>query len=389
MAAAQVDFEFLLGASVKIPEVTFLAKAATDAVAPCVVTDLNVENPEDNDNGGGVTIEETTNLNASLKVLVFGLDEGQGGSPNIPMDKVVSPIKEASGWASAPEGAKEFTMMFSGGLLRRPCLILKNEAGIYDSIAIYKSKKESEPIAVIKNGEFKREVIDEAIKNDVKHRVNRNMKVLNIAEDGTEIKMWVSAGMDTEMDTVWHPKSLFKTVTENVGYPTPTTMIGLQDRELINVIMLENWYSSADWQAAALNYLIENEGFEAIFSHFHSVDLQSHMIVGYMSDKGLNKLPPEVFQKFMEDVYIQADYYVGKFLHLLDEGWTILLFSDHAQVCPAHGHRLIGDIVGINVRVMQELGLTALKKDENGKELREIDWENTYAVAQRANHYLP
>ena len=47
---------------------------------------------------------------------------------------------------------------------------------------------------------------------------------------------------------------------------------------------------------------------------------------------------------------------------------------------------LIGDIVGINIRVMQELGLTTLKVDENGNELKEIDWSKTYAVAQRANH---
>lgn len=35
---------------------------------------------------------------------------------------------------------------------------------------------------------------------------------------------------------------------------------------------------------------------------------------------------------------------------------------------------------------MQELGFTELKKDENGNELREIDWEHTKAVAIRTNH---
>ena len=123
-----------------------------------------------------------------------------------------------------------------------------------------------------------------------------------------------------------------------------------------------------------------------IFSHFHAIDLQMHMIVRYMSDKGENILPPEEFQKFAEDIYIQTDYYIGKFIHLLDEGWTLAIMSDHAQVCPAHDFPLIGDIVGVNVRVMQELGLTALKKDENGNDMKAIDWEHTYAVASRANH---
>ena len=32
---------------------------------------------------------------------------------------------------------------------------------------------------------------------------------------------------------------------------------------------------------------------------------------------------------------------------------------------------------------MQELGFTILKKDENGNDLKEIDWEKTRAVATR------
>ena len=35
---------------------------------------------------------------------------------------------------------------------------------------------------------------------------------------------------------------------------------------------------------------------------------------------------------------------------------------------------------------MEAIGLTALKKDENGNDLRKIDWEHTYAVAPRGNH---
>ena len=58
------------------------------------------------------------------------------------------------------------------------------------------------------------------------------------------------------------------------------------------------------------------------------------MIVRYMTERDYLKLPVSDFQKFMEDVYIQADYYVGKFIHLLDEGWALTLMSDHAQVCP-------------------------------------------------------
>ena len=87
----------------------------------------------------------------------------------------------------------------------------------------------------------------------------------------------------------------------------------------------------------------------------------------------------------MEEVYKAADDYIGQFLHLLDEDWTVFIVSDHAQVCPKHDAVGLGDMNGINVAVMKELGLTVLKKDENGKDLPEIDWSKTVAVAPRSN----
>ena len=71
----------------------------------------------------------------------------------------------------------------------------------------------------------------------------------------------------------------------------------------------------------------------------------------------------------MDDIYLQIDRYLGSFLHYLDDGWTIIITSDHAQVCPAHRPPMLGDPQGVNVGVMQELGYTVLKVDENGKQL--------------------
>ena len=235
-------------------------------------------------------------------------------------------------------------------------------------------------------GVMAREVVDESIKGDKKYRVNRNMKVLSLDEDGTKLSMWISSAMNMDCDSVYHPKRLFKEITENIGYPTPTSMIGCQSKMLITQCMLDNWYSTADWQSASILHLIESEQLDVIFSHFHAIDLQSHMFIKHLAEKDFNRLPHEAYAKFMEDIYIQTDYYLGKFIHLLDEGWTILIFSDHAQVAPKHDLQFLGEISGVNVRIMEELGYTVLKKDENGNELPEIDWTQTKAVAPREEH---
>lgn len=77
-------------------------------------------------------------------------DEGfcvNTGGLNKSYDGAKSPIKPAHGWANAPEGAKEFSLVEAGGFIRRPGLILQNEEGIYDHVEIYRSKKETKPLA--------------------------------------------------------------------------------------------------------------------------------------------------------------------------------------------------------------------------------------------------
>ena len=134
----------------------------------------------------------------------------------LPMDVIYSPIRMAEGWADAPADAKESTILFSRGLVRRPVLILKNEQGVYDRVAIYKNKKSAEPIVVIHEDEYVSDFLDEAYKKDEKIMANRNARLLEIAPDGTKVRLWGSAAMDFSNDTLWHPKSLLADVVENV-----------------------------------------------------------------------------------------------------------------------------------------------------------------------------
>ncbi len=253
-------------------------------------------------------------------------------------------------------------------------------------VAMYKSKQDAEPLVVLTPGVLARSIQDEAIVNDKKYRVVRNLKVLELADDGSKLSMYISPAMDIDNDSVYSPKRIYQDICANVGYPTPTSNVGCQSDTLITDCMLDNWYATADWQAQALHYLIESEELDVIFSHFHAIDLEEHMFIKHMAEHEFNRNPVAVAEKWMENLYKQADYYLGKFLHYLDEGWTILIFSDHGQVAPKHDLHLICDASGISVGVMKELGFTALKKDENGNELPEIDWAHTLAVAQRECH---
>ena len=373
---ATVDTEFILLADEKIDQILIKERAATDTNIPCVVNDLETSQ-----------YELDTSLGDSCHVLLTE-EDGEGIVSVMPFDLALSPIKPAAGWTQAPDGAKEFTLLFSSGLLRRLGLVLQNDQGVYDRVALYHSKKDAEPYAILRNNVFEQNIIDEAIKNDLHYEVNRNMRLIELAEDGSHVKIWVSPAMNIHDDSHFHPNTLFHDIIEHVGYPQPFSFLGGSDKVLINDCTGANWGVTAKWTADCLNYLIAEKDMEVIFSHFHNIDLQGHMIVKYLKDKNLPgaKLTEAEYQQLFENVYLQTDAYIGEFLHLLDKGWTVLIVSDHGQVCPEYSHELLGDPTGINVPIMRELGFTAIKQDSDGNDLHEIDWANTRAIAVRANH---
>ncbi|MDR1604892.1 MAG: alkaline phosphatase family protein [Gracilibacteraceae bacterium] len=384
MGAATLAGEFMAVADVKIEQVTFAPSATADLDKACVV--------KPDPSGGGMS-QMTEGLKMTNEAAMFILSDREGMGAACIDDRFslsLSPVKETSGWAGAPAGAKEFTLLLSAGFLRRPCLILKNEAGVYDRVALYRSKKDAEPFAILEEGKIKSQIYDQAVAGDGVHKAaNYNMKLLKIAPDGSHVEMYISNAVDMHADYIFSPGNLFYELAENVGYFTPGSVVGNHDPKIVTDCMLDCWEVAADWQAKAIHYLIEKKGVEAIFSHFHNVDMQEHRFIRFMVDSaGYEQGPVEMYRKFLDDVYEQTDRYLGRFLHLLDEGWTVIITSDHAQVCPAHKPPLIGDMQ-VNVRVMEELGYTFLKRDADGQEIREIDWARTKAVAVReCNIYI-
>lgn len=221
---------------------------------------------------------------------------------NTILDASLSSIKPASGWAAAPEGALEFTILFSKGLIRRLALLLPNEDGIYDHLAIYKSKKDLEPIVAIANQEFAQDVLDEAVKNDTHYEVNRNMRVLDIAPDGSQVRLWISSAMNIHDNTVWHPKALFDKVIKNVGYPQPASNLGFTDKQLVVDCMEENWMRTLKWQADAINFLIEDEEYDVVFSHVHNDDGEKHMFLAHCKENPAGPLSSEEYLEILLNV---------------------------------------------------------------------------------------
>lgn len=295
-------------------------------------------------------------------------------------------MKDAEKWADAPEGAKEFTVLTSGGIVRRPALMLKNEEGKYDRIAIYKNKKATEPIVVVPVGKMV-SALDEVTKKEETKVAYRSYKLLELDPEGTMVRLWISNALDISNDMLWHPTALHKQVIENVGHVPPVSLIGGEESELVDKIFEPSWDVYDQWQADCLEYLIKANDYDVVFSHLHNVDCAGHQI--WHLGKTLEPwkhTDEKTYQGLIERFYEQTDRYLGRFLHLLDEGWTIFVLSDHGLIVGENVPPILGEYGGLNTKVMEDLGYTVMKKDENGNSTNEVDWEKTRAVQIRSNY---
>ncbi len=388
MGAAIIDKETILLADTTIENVRFVAHdAPNNPGVGCVITDLEAADesagtkPEDGKIGKNALENIAAGGIESSNIVVDESDTEIAALGGNNLNTINSPIKAPTGWAAAPEDSKEFTLLTSKGYVRRPCLILKNENGVYDTVAIYRSKKETEPLFVVKNDTYANDFVDEVKVDEENIKANRCLRLLTLAEDGSKVRLWMSPAYAMDRDNVFHPKSLYQEIMENVGHVPPVSSATGRIPEFVEKLVLPSWDVYSQWQADALSYMMDKKGSEVIFSHLHNIDLIGHQIWHLAKHRDEWDNDEAFYQRMITGVYEQTDRYLERFLHYLDEGWTIIITSDHGLITEENKTTGLGEL-RVNGNVMVELGYTALKKDENGEVMHEIDWEHTTAVAK-------
>ncbi|MBQ2777600.1 MAG: alkaline phosphatase family protein [Peptococcaceae bacterium] len=383
------DDEVLVTASVKVDVARFLPKAGTNNTgAGCILSDVDIKEASA---GAKASEDACANAGASVSNVMLTLEDGEFSIENAPYNTSNAPLKAAEGWAiEVPADAKEFTVVLCNGLQRRPCLLLKNEAGEYDTVAMYRSKKDETPLAITKYHEFSPFYLDEVILEDgSKVTCARNIGYVYHDDNYETINLWINRANDITDDAPWHPKSLHQEIIDNVGYWSFTSSLGGKNTYFSERLMLPTWEIYNNWQAACLKYFIDNDKYDVIFSHLHNVDGIGHNIWPHgHANHHTDSEDIEKNHELMAETYRQTDRYLAQFLQYLDEGWTIILTSDHGLICDTNeeGPALMGDAFGVNAKIMNDMGLTVLKRDEEGNILKEIDWEKTKAVATGTNH---
>lgn len=274
-------------ASAEQEKLLFHPANKADTGADCVIEHLELETQdeiaehkkqeeeEQVSDGGGQFLLNRYKLK-KVRNLFLDYGEGATGLDTIPYDLVESPIREAKDWANAPEGAKEFFIIASNGLTRRPCLILKNESGEYDRVAIYKSKKDEAPMAVMKEKEIAYNILDNVNVDGKIVLSNRSFKPIEIASDGSKVRLYMGTAFDITCDERFSPKSMLKDLTDEVGYVPAFSQMGGKNYEFCKELLNPFWEVNARWESKAINAAIKKYDLDAVFSHTHFIDHQAH-----------------------------------------------------------------------------------------------------------------
>ena len=160
---------------------------------------------------------------------------------------------------------------------------------------------------------------------------NRCLRILELAEDGSKVRLWLSNAYDIEKDTIFHPKKFYNQLIENVGYIPPISSAPGANMELVAKTVIPSWEVYCQWQAEALKYVMD-EGFEVIFSHLHNVDIMGHQMWHFARHRDDWGNDEAFYQGAIEEIYMQTDRYLEQFLPYLDEGWTFIITSDHGLI---------------------------------------------------------
>lgn len=140
MGAANIDWEKMIAATEDIQEVQYKPRATNNTGAGCIITDLDVGLDEEEDENV-LLADIAAGEGKSVTNLILKHSDGELATEEFSLDMVTSPLKPATGWANAPTGAKEFSIITSNGVVRRLALLVQSRQTIYDKVWIYKSKK--------------------------------------------------------------------------------------------------------------------------------------------------------------------------------------------------------------------------------------------------------
>ena len=160
-----LDIVKIIAASDKIAASEYLPNTShVSAGQGCIIEnaeELAVKESEDN----GLAAKLLGGAQEVRHIIMTEKDDEFHSLGNMICDTIKAAIKPATGWLDAPDGSREFVFFVSKGLERRYGLLIPNPSCLYDSVALYKTKKDAQPYLTLQKDELCLDALEMCIRD--------------------------------------------------------------------------------------------------------------------------------------------------------------------------------------------------------------------------------
>jgi len=329
-------------------------------------------------------IEETPLLEYPAAVLKGSSAEEAYQAASI--DKLYSPSKQPANWQfDIPDDAKEIVIPLNEGFIRRYALLTKSNDQ-YDTLTVYADKKSGKALGSVTLGAWSDWIYDRFYIQEKYTSVAYKLRFVEMDNESTKGRVYISHVCNVEDFSYYYPHNIGQELLEHVG-PMLYAASFERHTKLGDDIMLESWEQIADWHIEATRYLMDKYSDWGLFyMHFHAIDNINHR---YINQAIPNSHPEwERHEEVIHRIYEICDKYVQALLEYADEDTLVFAVSDHGAVPRSVGYENpgIGELSGINVGVMEQLGYTVVNPVADHPGQYRIDWSKTRAINHRTSH---
>lgn len=288
------------------------------------------------------------------------------------IDKYRCPITEK-------EGVKETVLLMQEGRVRRYGKLIANSNGIYDTLEIYKNKKDSTPMAKVSVGVYSPWIEDYFRLGNTNAKVYYKVKLVEMSDDGSKYKLYRSYILDTTNRKYFYPQDICNELLDNIGPMMHMSNCGLDD------VMIETQAEMYTWIEDSILYLAKNKPWDVFYMHCHALDCCNHNYQNLI----LEEYSGEKADYYLYDVVLKyyeiTDHLVERMMELNDGNTVIVLASDHGGMSKEAGCEapLMGDPWAVGGKVFEDMGYLAIDRSSG---VPVIDWSKTRAIGQRSGY---
>jgi predicted AlkP superfamily phosphohydrolase/phosphomutase len=242
----------------------------------------------------------------------------------------------------------------------------------YDRVMISRTMDEGQALAVLRPGHWSDWIVGSFEENGEREEGAFRLKLIELAPDGSRIKLFMSANHPLEGYTF--PDHVARELFEVAG-PFPeyeglhTELYGWVDRET----QMEIYDYHTDWLIKVAHYLMSTYDWDIFVGQHHPIDYSQHIYMGAVtpSHPGYDEDDVELGWWGLRRTYQIADKYVGGIMQAAGEDTLVVMTGDH-------GAEVLTHIFYPN-NLLEKAGLLKVKLNERGE--YEPIWSQTKAYA--------